>query len=202
MTSIGIISLNKDIIVILAAIGTLIVARKGLETWSREIKGKADFEVTRNLSRSVYKLRDEIKKSRSPWVSSHEFPEGYNPMKKTSDLEAQAYSFIYSNRWKSVATALQNFEAQAFEAEALWGSGIKEKTDEFRQCARNLQVSFEADIQNRANDGQDYKSDREYGEIVRDAIWAIHDETNSLTLKIDSAISDIEKEIRPHSKRS
>ena len=202
MTSIEIISVTKDIILIFAAIATAHVAIKGLQSWSRELKGKADFEVARSLIRSIYKLRDELRYCRSPWVTLGEFPEDYDPNKKTSEIEAKAYAFIYANRWKPVATALQDFESQALEAEALWGSEFKPKTDALRQCARNLQVALEADISNKASSGEDFKCDPEFGKTIRSEIWATHDDKNSLTLNIGSAINEIETEIRPHFKRS
>lgn len=202
MTSIEIISVTKDIILIFAAIATAHVAIKGLQSWSRELKGKADFEVARSLIRSIYKLRDELRYCRSPWVTSGEFPKEYDPNKRTSEIEAKAYAFIYANRWKPVATALQDFESQALEAEALWGSDFKPKTDALRQCARNLQVALEADISNKASNGEDFKCDPEFGKTIRSEIWATHVDKNPLTLKIDSAINEIETEIRPHFKRS
>lgn len=197
-----IISATKDIILIFAAIATAHVAINGLKNWSRELKGKADFEVARGLIRSVYKLRDELRHCRTPWVSSGEFPEGYDPKNKSPETEAKAYSFIYSNRWKPIATALQDFETQALEAEALWGSIFKPKTDELRQCARNLQVSLEAAISNKANDGESFRSDPDFEKTVNEDIWAIKDDTNPLTLKISEAINAIEQAIRPHFKRS
>ena len=202
MISIEIISVTKDIILIFAAIATAHVAINGLQSWSRELKGKADFEVARNLIRSVYKIRDELRYCRSPWVTLGEFPENYDPNNKSSDTEAKAYSFIYTNRWKPVATALQDFESQALEAEALWGADFKPKTDELRQCARKLQVALEADISNKANSGEDFKCDPEFGKTIKSDIWATHDDKNPLTLKIGNAISGIEKDVRPHFKRS
>ncbi len=202
MISIEIISVTKDIILIFAAIIAAHVAIEGLKSWSRELKGKADFEVARSLIRTVYKLRDELRYCRSPWVQLGEFPENYDPNNKTSDSEAKAYSYIYSNRWKPVAVALQEFETQSLEGEALWGSQFKPKTDELRQCARNLQVAFEAKIRNEANGGENFKSDPDFGKTIEADIWATHDESNPLTLKISNAIQEIESEVRPHFKRS
>lgn len=202
MTSLEVISVTKDIILIFAAIATAHVAINGLQSWSRELKGKADFEVARNLIRSVYKLRDELRYCRSPWVTMDEFPEDYDSNNKTPEIEAKAYAFIYSNRWKPVAAALQDFETQALEAEALWGSEFKPKTDELRQCARNLQVALEADISNKASGGEDFRCDPEFGKTIKSKIWATHDDKNDLTLKISHAINEIEKNIRPHFRRS
>jgi hypothetical protein len=202
LISVEIISVTKDIILIFAAIATAHVAINGLQSWSRELKGKADFEVARNLIRSVYKLRDELRYCRSPWVQMGEFPEGYDSNNRSPEIEARAYAYIYSNRWKPVSAALQDFESQALEAEALWGSGFKPKTDELRQCARNLQVAIEADISNKANGGEAFKNDQEFGKTIRAEVSATHDDKNPLTLKIGSAISGIEKEVRPQFKRS
>ena len=201
LTSLEIISATKDVLLIFAAISTVHVAIKGLQGWSRELKGKADFEVARCLIRATYKLRDELAYSRSPLITPSEFPEDYNSLHKTAELEAKAYSYIYCNRWKPVVSALREFEAQALEAQALWGSDFKKKTDELRQCARNLQVAFEADICNKANDGEDFKCDPELGKEIRMEISEIHKAENKLTLKINNAITAIEKDVRYHFKR-
>jgi hypothetical protein len=200
MISLEIISITKDIILIFSAIATAHVAINGLQSWNRELKGKADFEVARNLIRSVYKLRDELRYCRAPWYPSNEFPEDYDAMNKTSESESKAYAFLYSNRWKLVATALLEYESQALEAQALWGADFKSKTDELRQCARSLQVALEADISNKANEGEDFKCDPKFAKDIKLKIWVSGDD-NPLTQKIDNAILSIEKEVRPHFKR-
>ena len=200
--SFEIISATKDIILIFAAIITAKVAIEGLQNWNRELRGKADFELARNLIRSTYKLRDELRYCRSPWKPMNEFPEGYDPTKRTQSGEAEAYSFLYTNRWKPVAIASQEFETQTLEAEALWGPEFKPKTDEMRQCVRNLQVSIEALITNYANDGEDFKSDHDFKKSVKNDVEEIRKDENPLTLKINAAIQAIENEIRPHIKRN
>lgn len=67
----------KDIALSGAAITTATVAILGLKSWSRELKGKAEFEVGRALILATYKLRDELKYARSPCTSGYEFPEDY-----------------------------------------------------------------------------------------------------------------------------
>lgn len=197
LISFKIISATKDIVLMLAAIVTAKIAYKGLQSWSRELKGKADFEIARNLIRSTYKLRDELGYCRSPWISIGEFPKNYEPSKKTPDGEAKAYSYIYLNRWKPVANTLQEFETQALEAESLWGPEFKPKTDELRQCVRNLQVSIEAFIRNKANDGENFIADQEFKKTVEFEVMEIKKNENPLTLRINAAIEAIENEIRP-----
>ncbi len=196
--SFEILTATKDILLIFAAIITANVAVKGLQSWSRELKGKANFEVARNLIRSTYRLRDELSYCRSPWIPFNEFPEGYDPTSLPASEEAKAYSYIYKNRWKPVATALQEFETQSLEAEALWGPEFKSKTDEMRQCVRNLEVSIDDLISNYANNREDFQSDSEFGETVKSKVQETKKQENPLTLKISDAVQEIENEIRPH----
>ena len=198
-----IITMIKDLALAGAAVTTGIVAVVGIKNWSRELRGKANFEVARSLIRETYKLRDELRYARSPFTVAHEFPDDYpsNIKDRTSEIEANAWAHVFSNRWKGLVAPLQEFESQALEAEALWGNEIREKTDELRRCARHLQVSMEAFVHNEANDHEDFKSDRAHAKAVKADIWAAG-KTNELTDKINNAVAELEKEIRPHLRRS
>ncbi|OIN27962.1 hypothetical protein [Vibrio barjaei] len=203
MDCVAIFQIVKDIAVASAAVTTSAIAIMGLKSWKRELKGKTEFEVARALILSTYKLRDELKYARSPWVSGHEFPDDYpqNPSIRTPQIEAEAYAFVYGNRWKPVSVALQEFEAQALEGEALWGVSNKTKTQELRQCVRNLQVSIEAFINDKATGGENFRADRVFGQSVKADVWGTEND-NVLTDKINASIAAIEKEIRPHLQRS
>ncbi len=204
MSTTEIITAIKDIALSGAAITTATVAILGLKSWSRELKGKAEFEVGRALILATYKLRDELKYARSPWISGYEFPEDYprNSSDRTPDIEANAYAHIYAKRWKPVAEAIQGFETQALEGEALWGNPMREKTNEMKQCVRNLQVSIDAFIHNKAADGESFKNDREFGKSIQSDVWAGNDDKNKLTIQITKAVQALEEGIRPHLKRS
>ena len=194
----------KDIFLSLAAITTSIVAVVGLKNWSRELRGKADFEVARALIRAVYKLRDEIRYARSPWTFPSEFPEGYSliPSNKTDQNEAEAWSYVFTNRWKNVAEAVQEFEVQVLEAEALWGSEIKTKANALRNCATSLRVAMEAMVDDKASGGENFKSDKNFAKSIKAEVWAMKEDENELSRKICDAVSAIEAEVRPHLKRS
>ncbi|WP_131825658.1 hypothetical protein [Salinivibrio kushneri] len=198
------VNVFKDIALSVAAVTTATVAILGLKSWSKELKGKAEFEVGRALILSTYKLRDELKYARSPWMSGYEFPEDYqlNFINRTPEIEANAYAHVYRNRWRPVAKAVQEFEAQALEGEALWGKSIRDKTNEMKQCARNLQVSIGLFIDDKADGGESFRNDPAFGKSIKSDIWATHDDENQLTIKISNAVQALEDEIRPHLKRS
>ncbi len=203
MNSVEIFSIIKDIALASAAGTTALVAYTGLEKWQKELRGKANFEVARELIKSVYIIRDELSYCRSPFTAAAEFPEDYKGAlgKHTPEEKGQAWAHVYSRRWKSVGKAVQDFDTAVLEAEALWGPEIKKQATELRQCVSTLQVNIESYIQNAYSDGEDFK-DREYMKLVQAGIWDSKSEDNELTNRINSAIIDLESDIRPHLARS
>lgn len=196
-------SVIKDIILSGAALTTAYVAYTGIEKWKAELTGKANFEVARALIRSIYKLRDEIGYCRSPITFAYEFPEGAQRglANLSPEEKGQAWAHVYGNRWEPVGSALQEFDSEALEAEALWGTEIKDKAQVLRRLARELQVSMEAVIQNEYSNNEDFK-DREFGKKMRANVSASGSEDNELSVKIHDAIEELEKVIRPYLARS
>lgn len=205
MTWPEIITVVKDVLLGLAAATTAVVALLGLHKWRQELEGKAQFEVARNLIRATYKLRDEVRNCRSPFYSAYEFPEDYKGglgAQRSAEEETRAWIYIYKNRWAPVWTALQEFDSHTLEAEALWGSAIRTKTDALRKCVRELNAAIDAVIRDKASGGEDFK-DRDFGKEMRSITAAsADDDKNALNQKIGTAINGIEDELRPHLRRS
>jgi len=204
MTIPEIIAAAKDLFLAIAGATTATVAVIGLNNWNREVRGKATFEVARGLAKTTYKLRDALKSCRSPLIRGTEFPDEYNVAgpRKSSEQEAQAYAHIYANRWAPVWSALQEFDTHTLEAEAMWGSGIRTKTDELRKGVRELNVAIEAVVANAASGGEDFSTDREFGKKMRSTVAATPgDAKNEFTVNLEAAVRGIEDELRPHLKR-
>lgn len=197
------ITAGKDVVLGLAAATTAIVALIGLRKWRQELHGKAHFDAARGLIRATYKLRDELRICRSPFYSAHEFPENYDSRRERStEEETRAWVYIYKNRWAPVWNAIQEFDSQTLEAEALWGTGIRSMTDALRKCVRELNVAIDAVIADKAVGGENFKADREFGKSVRAIVATAGDDAkNELSQKVANAISGIEEEIRPHLRR-
>jgi len=203
MSVIEIASLVRDVVVALAAAVTATVAVVGLSTWSRELRGKATFEVARALARSTYKLRDEIKNCRTGFLAASEFPEGYGARLGQSSAreEANALAHVYGNRWKNVWEALQEFDTTTLEAEAIWGSEIRARTDALRQCVRELRAAIDAVIENTAARGENFTTNREFEKEMRSKVSTASGKENAFTIAIEAAIQGIESVVRPHLKR-
>ena len=205
MTWPEIITVLKDVLLGLAAAITAVVAVLGLRKWRQELEGKARFKVARNLIRATYRLRDELRNCRNPFYSAYEFPEDYKGglgAQHSAEEETRAWIHIYKNRWAPVWTALQEFDSHTLEAEALWGSAIRARTDALRKCVRELNAAIDAVIRDKASGGEDFK-DREFGKEMRSIVAAsADDDKNALNQKIEQAINNIENELRPHLRRS
>lgn len=188
----------RDISLAGAAIVTAGVAVFGLRKWRIEIRGKADFEVARSLIRATYKLRGALNVARSPLIVAAEFPAGYSlaSASKNATKNAEAWIFVYENRFKPVYASVQEFDAQALEAEALWGAEIKSKTDALEQCARNLHVSMQTSVENEASSGLDFKTNPDFAKSVR-ADVSVGTRDNPLSTKITESVSAIEELVRP-----
>ncbi|WP_431689431.1 hypothetical protein [Hahella sp. NBU794] len=202
MSIVELFTIFKDIFLAGSAVTMAYVAYRGLEKWKSELAGKADFDVARNLIRSVYKLRNEIQSCRSLFVSAGEFPEGYrNGMAGLTNREkGDAWLYVYNNRWNPVFNAIQEFDVSTLEVEALWGRDAKEKTQALRQLAMRLRVAIDSFLRNEYSGNQDL-ANSDFDVRVRSDLNASGLKGDSLSPAIDSAIEEIEIMIRPHLKR-
>lgn len=190
----------KDVLLGAAAVTTASVAVVGLKRWRHELRGKAEFEAARALARATYKLRDELAACRSPFVHAYEFPPLYSSSaNRTAQQEAEGWAHVYKTRWEPVWSAIQDFDAQALEAEALWGTAARDKTQALRSCVKELNVAIEAIIDDKAVGGHNFATDREFGKRMRATVFASHnDQSNELSNSIASAVKGIEEELRQH----
>jgi hypothetical protein len=202
----SIISIVKDALLGVAAIITATVAALGLRRWRQELRGKADFDVARGLIRASYRLRDEIATCRSPLIRAAEYPaaRGGDPMLSPYEQpdrrsEAEALAHVYQQRWQRVSSALQEFDAQTLEAEALWGPDIRESTQQLRTCTTTLFVSIEAIIEDKASGGEHFERDRDFGRQMRANAHAAANVTdNELSNQIAAAVASLEAKLRSH----
>lgn len=204
MTTPEIITATKDVILALAGGVTACVAVIGLTTWSRQLHGTTKFEVARGLAKATYKLRDEIRSYRSPIIRAGEFPDEYRNFGgvKDPDTEANAYAHVYTARLQPIVSALQEFDTQTLEAEAIWGEKIRERTDSIRRLVIKLNAATEAFIANEKSGGEDFKQNRQFGIQIRSEVSASRsDSENAFTIEVVAAVSAIEDELKPHLKR-
>jgi hypothetical protein len=196
----------KDIALALAAIVTPWVAWQGLQTWQRELRGKAYFDAARGLARATYKVREELAAARSPLLRGSEYPSDYDPSEypqPNPEEEASALAYVYKNRWQPVQDALREFNIQLLEAEALWGPDIRHDSETLQRCATTVFVAFESMVDDARTNGEIFAADRNFARVVRSQAAASATATdNQLSNDIKAAVEALEARIRPHLARA
>lgn len=187
-----IVGLIKDVVTTLATIIAACVAVEGLSTWRRQLQGNAEYEQARRLLRATYEIRESVRYFRNPFMSSQELAaalseEGIDPQ-KASTQESQAAA--YQVRWKKIADAHVTFSAELLEAEALWGEKIAQAGKTLLDCVRDLNVAVRQWL-----NGRDLSPKR--FDYIYNAIFDGGDESE-FTTTLNSAIADMETELRPH----
>ena len=116
------ISIGKDLIIAGAAITGSIVAAKGLSTWRRQLKGQAEYELSKRILKLTFQYRDTVCGVRNPVMWSYEMPQP--PQAEEMDRDQLKYygtSKAYEVRCDRVTDVRQTRYPELLEAEALWG---------------------------------------------------------------------------------
>lgn len=195
------LTIIKDLLISIAAISTTTIAYIGLKSWHKELKGRANFTVARELIKVTYKLRDAIASCRAPFVGATEFPVEYNPFQHNKDKETErkTWAHIFKNRWTPVLNVLEDFDTSALEAEALWGSNIRDLADKLRSSVRDLNLNIGFYIENVYSKGEEFRSDPDYGKKVKSIVFSsTSDKEDKFSIELRKAIMNIEEYIRPH----
>ena len=177
------------------------VAYCGINKWIVELRGRTSFEVARGLLLATYKLRDAIVSCRSRLIQGREFPDDY-PLfgrKGTPQQELDGWTHVVNNRWAPVVEALQDYDARVLEAEALWGSEIRNSTKKLRTSITKWHLAIDDFLADRYSLGENFRADREFGKEIRSIMFASPGaEDNPLSKSITEAIHEIEENVRPH----
>ena len=127
--SVGLIVIGavKDIVVALAAAGSVGAAWLGLNSWRKQLKVNSEDELSRRLLRAVFKTREAIRQLRNPFISAAEFEgaakeAGVEIGNRMGDIPSMGA--VYDSRWKLVSQAVLDFQVEVLEAEVLWGSAF------------------------------------------------------------------------------
>lgn len=135
------VALLRDLIISGAAITGAVIAIKGLNTWQRQLKGKSEYDLSRRILISLFKYRDAINGVRNPAMWSYEMP--HPPEDEAKNMSRDEISYYgtlkaYEARWDKVYTEKTNLYADLLEAEALWGTQLKEYFSEVYNLENEL----------------------------------------------------------------
>jgi hypothetical protein len=149
----------EHIVVIVAAAITAIAAVLGVNTWRRQLRGQAHYEVARGALRAVYRVWDSVALVRSPFMSSGEMaaaiaevePDPKNLQGETDEARIRAVAAGYQVRWRAVASAMSDLDLARVEAEALWGTEAAECLAAIRKCVHELNAALTMYLRRQRN---------------------------------------------------
>lgn len=206
MTANEIATFCKDIILALAALATACIAYNGLSTWKKELKGKSEYTLAKEVLRAIYQVREGFKHVRDPLMSGYEYPKdtiGPNGM-LIPEKEYEAFSHAYDKRWEVLKNALMELEEKHIEAQVEWGPENQAKIIGIRKCAKQLQFIIWDFLERKRKPDQERwrqentdpkeitKYDRKQTSILYD-----HGPENEFTQQINSAVIEFEEWLRP-----
>tara|TARA_R110001583_G_scaffold139368_1_gene291540 strand:+ start:249 stop:869 length:621 start_codon:yes stop_codon:yes gene_type:complete len=195
----------KDIVVACSAFGAAFIAYSGLGTWQRELKGKSEYQLAKDVLRSVYKVREAFKHVRHPAIMGYEYPEELTThsghLQDGSRYEGTAH--VYQERWKKMDAAFSELEEQYLEALVEWGSEYQDKIVPLRRCRGELLMAIQDMLHRYKNPEEENWKNREVQANERSVIYHLGEDSkhDKFTPEINAAIKLFEDWLREYISR-
>jgi hypothetical protein len=195
------VTAGKDFVLAIAAGVTAFVGYKGIQKWRQELEGKATFDAARALARAVYRFRDALRNARAPLITAGEFPPEHHMGRRSGKDLADDYRHVYRTRLDHVFGTLQELDAAALEAEALWGADVKRLVEDLKSSLWTVRAAVEAVVADKAEDGAHFRDDRAFGVRVRNEVSRFGDDSDELSKLTASRVAAIEAALGPRLRR-
>ncbi|WP_143569891.1 hypothetical protein [Tenacibaculum agarivorans] len=137
-------TLIKDIILIIGSLTATVFTIRSFSKWKKEHKGKLKYELSRNLLKSIYDLRDDFKGVRSPMILASEFSSEHHI---SETKESEKYKFIFENRLKHLQKSYNTFLSLLPEVEIDYGTEMNELCKELIKHITNYHFKMTEFIQ-------------------------------------------------------
>lgn len=198
------LSITKDTVLIVTAISGVCVARKGLSTWNRQLKGGVEYDLTRRILKCTYKLREAIKGVRNPVIWGNEMlipSESEASIMSKEQIRHFGLVSAYKKRLDIVMEVRADLQTEMLEAEALWGKDIIGKFDQLFKLQKELILSVHTSIS--ARDPNNSAQSRDAFQVLsskqREILYDLSSENpDEFTSDINRAIEEIELFLKPY----
>ncbi|KAF0144334.1 MAG: hypothetical protein FD156_1885 [Nitrospirae bacterium] len=199
------VGIIKEIIVALAALSAAIFAYLGLSTWRKELKGKSEYEKAKDVLKAVYKVREGFKHVRNPAIWSYEYPEEmrdhWGHLKRGTEYEGTAH--VYEQRWKILSEAFNDLEEKTLEAQVEWGPEFENVIRPLRECRAELMVTLQMKLERKKHPEEFSRITEEERQKETSVLNYLGNDSehDKFTPRINAAIAEFEKKLRPHIQR-
>lgn len=198
-------AIAKDIFVGLSAFLATIFAYLGLTTWRKELKGKSEYQLAKEVLKSVYKVREAFKQVRNPAIFQNDYPEemlDINGSLKT-EFEYSGTAHVYEKRWEIMNQAFRELEEYHLEAQVEWGAEFQNVILPLRSCKGDLLVTIQQMLDRKKNP-EHFVPTNAIEKAEERSVLYYHGysvKKDKFSLEIDEAINQFEKWLRPKIKR-
>lgn len=192
----------KDVVVGIAAAVAAYIAFQGLSAWRRELKGKSEYQLAKEVLRAAYKVREAFKHIRHIAIYSYEYPEGmrdyHGHLKRENEHEGTAY--VYKKRWEKLDEAFRELEEKHLEAQVEWGAKFQDVIVPLRTCRAELLVAIQMMLDRKKNPYNTAPRKAEEIAEERSVLYHIGEESkyDKFTPQINEAVDKFEQWLRPH----
>jgi hypothetical protein len=202
MSAVEVIMIVKDVVLAGVAVAGMLIAKSGLKTWKRQLKGQTEYELARRLLRCAYRFRDALRDVRRPDILRDEqvLPDDHATL-TPQQVRSHVMTTAYQNRWTKVQTTRTDLQAEMLEAEVMWGKAIKEKFEPLFVFQKELVADINAYL---------VAFDPDVSDETKAEYYAIRRERRTVNFllpgprsdpfgeDVDSAIANIESILKPH----
>jgi hypothetical protein len=198
----GWVTIVKDVLLGLSAVSAAVFAYLGLDAWRKELKGKAEYELAKNVLKSAYRVRESFKHVRHPAIFQYEYPpdmtDHIGHLKPEHDYEGTAH--VYETRWKKMDEAFRELEEHHLAAQVEWGAEFQDVIKKLRSCRADLLVTIQQFLERKKNPHGASRSTAEERAEERSVLYHLGSDSkhDKFTPEIDAAVDEFEKWLRPH----
>jgi hypothetical protein len=192
----------NQVLLTASALGLLVVTWLGLRVWKQQLKGTAEWELSRRLLRQVYSVRDRIRQGRSMLMTGGEVEAAIasgNAQGKEEKVDGLAAG--YQKRWERIQAALSELDLENLEAEVLWGRTALDAVVPLRDCARDFFIALQQYLSWRT-ERRPYPRE-EHERDVEAVVFPIPgaDGVDAFERRLQKAVETAEAFVRPRLKR-
>ena len=202
------IQLIKDVITIIAACSAIFIGFSGLNSWKKQLKGTAEYDLSKRLITGLFTYRDAIKHVRNPSLYNHERetpPEEQAKTMSKDEIDFYGYSKAYQNRWDKIDDAKKQFYADRLEGEALWGKSFIDLFQNIPKLESELFLAIQTNLLLRNPDTPKSKKNVWQKEFqkTRDVMYDIGNPENpdKFMSDLNDAITNFEAYLKPYLKK-
>lgn len=195
------VGIVRDIFVGGSAATAAYFAYQGLDTWRRELKGRSEYQLAKDVFKALYRVREAFKIVRNPEIFSYEYPEemrnfhGY--LKREHDFDGTMH--VYNERLKHLNKAFLELEDLHLHAQVEWGPEFQDRIVKLRECRSDLFTVIDIMLDRKKNPQDRGMIDAEKMKKEKLVLYNMgrESEYGQFTRKIEDAIQEFETWLRP-----